>query len=118
MSVKSIKPYRFSPRDLRKNFPAPLLYISWDEHLMFAAPFCIPLPEATPFAALSTSILPGMFGAHPDFEKIDWNSVEWFKADQQWQPDVNQTLAGNGLKHKDYLRFRTPGLHGLFNCKF
>ena len=58
---------------MRENFPAPLLYIGWEDHLMFCAPFCLPLPPDTPFGALSAAVLPGIYGYHPDFAKIDWS---------------------------------------------
>ena len=31
MSVVAIAPYEFTPRDVRENFPAPLLYIGWED---------------------------------------------------------------------------------------
>jgi phenol hydroxylase P4 protein len=113
MSVAAISTYDFPARDVRGNFPAPLLYIGWDDHLMFCAPVCLPLPEDTPFAALAAAVLPGVYGKHPDFAKIDWSRVEWSKSGQPWKPDTSKTLGGNGLKHKDAIRFRTPGLTGI-----
>jgi phenol/toluene 2-monooxygenase (NADH) P4/A4 len=113
MSVVAIKPYSFPAADRRENFPAPLLFIGWEDHLMFCAPFCLPLPPDTPFGALATAVLPGIYGWHPDFAKIAWNEVEWFKSGQPWQPDPAKSLAANGLKHKDVIRFRTPGLNGI-----
>ena len=113
MSVVAREPYSFAPRDARENFPAPLLYIGWDEHLMFCAPHCLPLPADMPFGALSTAVLPGVYGAHPDFARIDWATVEWFKSGAPWLPDPGKSLADNGLQHKDVIRFRTPGLTGI-----
>jgi len=106
-------PYEFPMRDVRENFPAPLLYIAWDEHLMFPSPFCLPLPPDTPFGALATAVLPGIYGYHPDFARIDWATVQWLKSGQPWTPDPAKSLADNGLRHKDVIRFRTPGLHGI-----
>jgi phenol/toluene 2-monooxygenase (NADH) P4/A4 len=105
--------YDFPARDVRENFPAPLLFIGWEDHLMFASPFCLPLPPDTPFGALASAVLPGIYGYHPDFAKIDWSAVQWFKSGQPWSPDNAKTLAENGLKHKDAIRFRTPGLTGI-----
>ena len=59
-----------------------------------------------------------MFGAHPDFAKVDWAKAEWFKSGQPWQPDMAKSLADNGLRHKDVIRFRTPGLTGLSGTAF
>ncbi len=113
MSVKAIGAYNFPPRDARENFPAPLLFIGWEDHLAICCPVCLPLPADTPFGALGTAVLPGTYGSHPDYAKIDWNTVEWTKSGQPWKPDPAKSLAENGLQHKDVIRFRTPGLTGL-----
>ena len=113
MSVVAIAPYEFTPRDVRENFPAPLLYIGWEDHLMFCAPFAFPFPPTMPFRAVVEQVLPGAFGYHPDFAKIDWNAVEWLKSGKPWAPEMDKSLADNGLKHKDAIRFRTPGLAGI-----
>ena len=113
MSVVALKPYAFPARDRRENFPAPLLYIGWEDHLMFASPVCLPLPPDTPFGALAQGVLPGVYGEHPDFAKIDWSQVEWFNSGQPWTSDPAQSLQANGLQHKDAIRFRTPGLTGI-----
>ncbi len=113
MSVAAVKDYRFPAQDTADRFPAPLLYIGWDHHMMFCAPFCLPLPPTMPFGALVKDVLPGLYSYHPDFAQIDWSRVEWFKSGQPWTPDVNKSLADNGLKHKDAIRFRTPGLTGI-----
>ena len=113
MSVTALYPYRFEAKDKRENFPAPLLYIGWEDHLMFASPVCLPLPPDTPFGALAQGVLPGVYGEHPDFARIDWTQVEWFKSGQPWTPDPAKSLQANGLQHKDAIRFRTPGLSGI-----
>ena len=113
MSVVALERSEIPARDMRENFPAPLLYIGWEDHLMFCAPFCLPLPPDTPFGALATAVLPGIYGEHPDFAKIDWNTVQWLKSGQPWTPDPAKSLADNGLVHKDAIRFRTPGLTGI-----
>ena len=113
MSVTALKPYHFPAKDVRENFPAPLLYIGWEDHLMFASPVCLPLPPDTPFGALAQGVLPGVYGEHPDFARIDWTQVEWFKSGQPWTPDPAKSLQANGLQHKDAIRFRTPGLSGI-----
>ncbi|OJU90892.1 MAG: phenol hydroxylase [Burkholderiales bacterium 66-5] len=113
MSVVALKPYKFPARDARENFPAPLLFIGWEDHLLFAAPVALPLPSDTLFGALSQAVLPDIFGYHPDFAKIDWSKAEWFKSGEPWSPDPAKSLAENGLKHKDAIRFRTPGLTGV-----
>lgn len=113
MSTVALYPYAFPAKDVRENFPAPLLYIGWDEHLMFCAPVCLPLPPDLHFGALAEQVLPGVYGEHPDFARIDWAQVQWFKSGQPWSPDPTRSLADNGLGHKDAIRFRTPGLAGI-----
>lgn len=114
MAVAAISTYEFEPADKLENFHgAQLLNIGWDQHLMFCSPFCLPLPPNTRFGDVVEQILPGVYGYHPDFAKIDWSRVEWLKSSKPWQPDFSKTLAELGLKHKDVLRFRTPGLTGI-----
>ena len=113
MSVVALERYEFPARDVRENFPAPLLYIGWEDHLMICASVCLPLPPDMPFGALATQVLPGVYGEHPDFAKIDWTTVQWLKSGQPWTPDPARSLTDNGLKHKDVIRFRTPGLTGI-----
>jgi len=117
MAVVALKPYKFPAKDRVENFHGNhLMYVGWEDHLMFCAPLALPLPPATPFRALIEQILPGIYGVHPDFAKIDWSTVEWFKSSAAWKPDYDKSLADNGLRHKDSLKFRTPGLTGIQGC--
>ena len=61
MSVVAIAPYEFTPRDVRENFPAPLLYIGWEDHLMF----CVPGPGSGKAELGKKKILCG-----------DWSTVQ------------------------------------------
>lgn len=91
-----------------------LLYICWEDHTMLCAPFALPLPAAMPFGDLIDKVLPTTsFVEHPDWEKIDWKSVEWEKSGAPFAPDPGKSLGDNGLGHKAYLVFRTPGLSGI-----
>lgn len=113
MSVRAVGTYTWPARDDVRQFATPLLYVGWDEHLMFCAPVCLALAPDLPFAALVEQILPQVFGEHPDFARIDWNEALWFKSGAAWRPDPRRSLRDNGLRHKDVLRLRTPGLHGI-----
>lgn len=114
MAVHAIKEYIGEVKDRQENFHGnQLLYIGWDDHLMFCAPFCFPFPPAMRFGDVLEQVLPGAYGYHPDFKAVDWSKAEWLKSGQPFQPDVNKSLAENGLQHKDVLRFRTPGLTGI-----
>lgn len=113
MAVKSLTPYPFAPKDTVDKFPAPLLYIGWDDHKMFCSPVCVPMPPNTTFRELVQGTLPSVYSAHPDFSRIDWSQAEWFLSGQPFTPDMDKTLSEHGIGHKSALRFRTPGLTGL-----
>ncbi|EIT70980.1 MULTISPECIES: phenol hydroxylase subunit P4 [Hydrocarboniphaga] len=114
MPVKAIKPgYHGEYKDGVENFHGQqLLNISWDKHIMFGFPVCIPVPPQLPFGALIEKVLPGIYGAHPDFAKIDWSTVQWSTAKGAFVPEPERSLAEHGLRHKEQIRFRTPGLDG------
>ncbi len=118
MPVKATSAYAFAPKDSQDKFPAPLLYIGWDSHKMFCAPFCAPMAPTMRFDELVHNALPGMYGAHPDFARIDWQQVQWLRDGLPFCPAMDQSLADNGLGHKSVLRFRTPGLNGLSGSSF
>ena len=115
MTVRALKAgYTGEIKDRVENFHGQqLLYIGWEDHLMYCAPLCIPVPPDLPFAALTTEIIPGLYPAHPDTAKIDWSSVEWFRSGESFRPDPARSITDNGLGHKAILRFRTPGLTGI-----
>ena len=114
MGVIAATTYDFPSADSLDKFHGNLVaYVGWEDHLLFCAPFAFALPPNTSFRSFCEDMLIKAFKYHPDTQKIDWKSVEWFKSGKPWSPDVNKTLAENGLKHKDALRFRTPGLKGI-----
>ncbi|HJV80221.1 phenol hydroxylase subunit P4 [Noviherbaspirillum sp.] len=114
MSVVAVKPYIGEVKDSVDKFHgAQLLYVGWEDHLMFCAPFAFPFAPTMRFSDVVEHAFPGAFGEHPEFARIDWSKAEWFKSGQPWKPDADKSLAENGLKHKDVIRFRTPGLTGI-----
>ncbi|MDV7210192.1 phenol hydroxylase subunit P4 [Azotobacter beijerinckii] len=114
MSVVARKEYVAVPRDRVENFHGKqLVYVSWDHHLLFAAPFLLCLPPQTAFGELLDSALQPLLQADPDAAAIDWGKVEWLKDNQPWVPDFERSLADNGIAHKGQLRMRTPGLNSL-----
>ena len=120
MPVKAIRPgYHGDMKDAVENFHGQqLLNIGWDRHLMFATPMCIPVPPQLPFGALVEQVLPGLYGQHEDFARIDWSQVRWSRSGEAFVPDPAASLADNGLVHQSMLRFSTPGLHGLYGAAF
>ena len=115
MAVTSLKPgYTGEIKDRVENFHGKqLLYIGWEDHLMYSAPLCIPVPPELPFAALTSEIIPGLYSGHPDMAKVDWSRVQWFRSGEAFEPDAAKSITDNGLGHKAILRFRTPGLTGV-----
>jgi phenol/toluene 2-monooxygenase (NADH) P4/A4 len=90
-----------------------LIYVAWENHLMYSAPFCLPLPPTLPFGALVHDVLPELFGEHPEFEQIDWQRVIWSNSNVRFRPDFGKSLEHHGLGHKTLIRFRTPALEGI-----
>ena len=113
MSVVSLGAYNFPAKDVRANFALPLLFIGWDEHMMFCAPLAVPTDLATTPRGLIDEGLPALYGEHPDFVRIDWPKVQWFRGQVLFTPDFDKALSEQGFKHKSVLRFRTPGLEGI-----
>ncbi len=114
MAVVSIGEYEFEAKDKVENFHGnQLTYINWENHLMFCAPLCFPLPPEMPFAAFVGELLPSAYSQHPDFEKIKWDEVKWTLNGEDFTPDMDANLKENGLGHKSLVRFWTPGLDGI-----
>jgi phenol/toluene 2-monooxygenase (NADH) P4/A4 len=90
-----------------------LIYVAWENHLMYSAPFCLPLPPTLPFGALVRDVLPELYGEHPEFEQIDWQRVIWSNSNTRFRPDFGKSLEHHGLFHKSLIRFRTPALEGI-----
>ncbi len=113
MSIVAISEYNFPVRDKRDNFIHPLLYVGWEDHLLFCSPITLSLPATTLFGDLLNNVLPEIYDQHPDFAHINWSTVQWFNSGQPWFPDSAKSLEENGLQHKSVIRFRTPGLTGI-----
>lgn len=89
-----------------------LVFIGWDEHLLFCSAKSFPLPPHMRFNDLKQNVLPEGFGQHPDFEQIDWHAVQWQLNGEELIPSDDKTLAELGFDHKSLLRFKTPSLKG------
>ncbi|MBD3654951.1 phenol hydroxylase subunit P4 [Marinobacter sp.] len=114
MSVVSRKEYIGVPRDRVENFNGnQLVYVGWDNHLLFASAFLLFVSPETVFRDMVQNTVMPLIGADPDAEKIDWETVTWLKGNQPWAPDWDATLAANGIGHKMLLRFKTPSLNSI-----
>jgi phenol/toluene 2-monooxygenase (NADH) P4/A4 len=106
--------YAGEVKDRVENFHGnQLIYIGWEDHLMFCAPLCIPVPLSMPFGALVKDALPRLYSSHPEWERIDWGKVHWLCSGEPFTPVLDKSLADNGIGHKAVIRFRTPGLTGI-----
>jgi phenol hydroxylase P4 protein len=115
MSVKAITPdyvAHTENRDLPELYHGNLMvYVYWEEHLSFVAAVALPLPPATPFGVIREAV-GGIYGPHPDWEKIDWATVEWTIDGKAASPDPATPIGDLGIAHKSMVKFRTPGLNG------
>lgn len=114
MSVTAItKDYAPPARDVVENFRGnQMVYIHWEDHMMFSAAMAFPFPPSMPFGAILNEILPTFYGMHPNFEKIEWDKVKWMLDGEDFTPDPEKTLEQQNIGHKSLIRFWTPGLHG------
>lgn len=114
MAVVALKDFIGVPKDTEDRFHGNrIVYFGWDRHLMFYAPVCLSLSPALPFRDVVGTVLPGCWGAHPDFARIDWDRVEWLRDGEPFAPDLDRSLGENGIGHKSVVRLITPGLDGL-----
>ena len=114
MPVTSIGAYTATPADVQANFHgAQLVYACWEHHLLFAAPFIMPVPPDMLFKDWVTEALTPLISADPDTPQIDWAKVQWHLGAQPWQPDFARSLKDNGVRHKAQIRMHTPGLNSL-----
>ncbi len=112
--LRTVGDYPLRQQDTEdKFFGKRLIYVCWENHLMYAAPFCLPLPPTLPFGALVRDVLPELYGEHPEFESIDWQRTLWFNSGRRFIPDFGKSLDHHGLSHKSLIRYRTPALEGI-----
>ena len=115
MPVIALAPgYEGEVRDRVENFHGnQLVYFGWDRHMLFCSPFTFPLPPTMPFKALVSDVLSPLLAAHPEGASIDWKEAIWLRSGQPFTPDMEASLADNGLGHKSLLRLQTPNLQGI-----
>lgn len=89
-----------------------VIYVHWEEHLMFCAALAFPFPPGMPLGAVFNDVLPQFYGLHPDWKDIDWSEARFELDGQPFTPDMSKSLDEQGFHHKSLLRFWTPGLNG------
>ena len=101
-------------RDKVENFHGnQVVYVSWDDHILFCAAQAFPLPPEMPFGALVSEVIPSVFNWHDEFKDIDWATTQWNLDGEDFSPNMDRSLAENGVEHKSLIRFKTPGRTGL-----
>lgn len=114
MPVTAIGAYDAQPLDSQDKFNGlQLVYLCWEKHLMFCAPFTLPLPPAMPFAEFIEQVVKPSISQHPDAPRVDFNQARWRLNDQPFSPDNGASLIANGIDHKSLLHLDTPGLNGI-----
>ncbi|MGV7120414.1 phenol hydroxylase subunit P4 [Sphingopyxis sp. 550A] len=115
MSVKAIGTYKFPSRDREEIFGDNIItYFSWEQHLLFAAPFLLFTPRDVTFGQLIEDRVKPLLVSDPQAGEIDWNGVEWLNGDKPFAPDFAATLEANGIGHKDHIRMITLFPSALF----
>jgi len=114
MAVTSTKPYIGVARDTVANFNGKqIVYVYWEQHLLFSTPYLTVVEPGMRFADFLANVVKPLMQPDPDAAKVDLTQVEWTSGKKAFKPDLNATLAENGIGHKTQLCFRTPGANTL-----
>lgn len=90
-----------------------IVYVYWEQHLLFATPYLTVVEPGMRFADYLENVIKPLMQPDPDAAAVDLTQVEWSMGKQSFKPDFNASLADNGIVHKAQLCFRTPGLNSL-----
>lgn len=116
MAITARQPYAFPPADSVEHYHGDqLVYVSWGHHLLFAAPFMLLVSPQTTFGEFVKTALAPIIAPDPDASRVDWPNVRWTRRGQAFVPDFGRSLQDNGIVHKEFLRFDTPGLDTVCN---
>lgn len=88
-------------------------YIQWDRHLLYACPLAYRAPLDMKFRDFLENLLRPDYHAHPDTAQLDFDCCTWRLDQRPWQPDLERSLAENGIGHMSYVEFHSPGLTGM-----
>lgn len=109
--------YKGEVKDRVENFHGnQLVYINWDRHLLFSAPFTLMVPPSMTFGAFLSDVLPAAFNQHPEWEKINWDTAKWLLDGEPFEPRMDVSMIDQGIGHKGFLRIQTPELTGIFGA--
>jgi phenol hydroxylase P4 protein len=92
------------------------VYIGWDQHLLFCSAFTFMVSPTTSFRALRDENMAGVFGEHPEWTDINWDTASWLLDGQPFTPDLDKAITPQGITHKSLLRLVTPELKGFMGA--
>src|SRR5258708_36848647 len=99
--------YTGEVKDREENFHGQrLLFIGWEDHLMFCAPHCITVPPTMTLGLLAAEVLPAIYSSHPDWGRVNRDQIEWFRSGERFSPQFRKTPGGDGLQPKPVIRLR------------
>src|SRR3546814_13548047 len=101
MSVKAIGAYEFPSRDREEIFGDNLIvYFSWEQHLLFAAPFLLFTPRDVTFAQFVEERVKPLIAPDPQAGEIEWATVEWLNGETPMKPAFAATDRTVGVSGK------------------
>jgi phenol hydroxylase P4 protein len=115
MAVKHLGPaYDFPSENREERYGGDInFYIQWERHLLYACPAAYRAPPAMKLRDFLERTFRPDYAAHPDTARLDFDRCVWRHDGAPWQPDLDRSLAENGVGHMSFLQFRSPGLDGM-----
>jgi phenol/toluene 2-monooxygenase (NADH) P4/A4 len=120
MTVKHLGPhYDFPAANRAERYGGDInFYLQWERHLLYSCPSAYRVPVNIKLRDFLEQIFRPDYSAHPDTASLDFDACEWRLDQKPWRPDLDKSLADNGIGHMDYIQFRSPaldGMHGVGN---
>jgi len=114
MPVKSIaEHYTGDARDRLENFHGnQLVYVGWDKHLMFAAPFTFLVSPELTFGEFFNNVVAPAFDLHPKWRDVNISAIQWLLNGSAFEPILDASLHSLSIDHKSLLRMNTPSVPG------
>ncbi len=109
--------YKGEVKDRVENFHGnQLVYVNWDKHLLFSAPFTLMVAPSLTYAEFIKEVLPTAFNQHPQWSEVNWQTASWLLDGRAFTPQMKVSLIDQGINHKSFLRLQTPELTGIANA--
>lgn len=113
MSVKAISDYQAESMDTVDKFHGKqVVYFYWKYQLIFCAAFAFLVDPSMSFENMLKNVVLPAIAEHPEADKIDFNTAQWFLNGDVAQFSMTSNLSGNGIDHKSLITF-IPDLHGI-----